>query len=121
MMAKNPSRFISAGALLERRLCTAAAATEPEEVVAQAAGRSVKQPRLYRRLSALGATGGSVADTLNEYINEGKVVTHRELTTYIKELRKYHKFQHALEVVSLCILSNLVAEKTRENEMIDKF
>ena len=56
---------------------------------------------LYRRLSALGGTGGSVADTLNEYLSEGHFVKKYDLWSAIKQLRRFGKLNHALQVCSL--------------------
>lgn len=64
----------------------------------QKQSQSVTEKRLYRRLSSLGATGGTVAQTLNQYTREGNFVKKVELERCVRELRRYGKYVHALEV-----------------------
>ena len=90
------SRLVSSRVSLARWLCTAAVEAEAPVVKVASAGR--RQP-LYRRLSTLGATGG----TLNQCIREGKVLKKYMLDICIRELRKYRRYQHALEVFSLSL------------------
>ncbi|PKA55825.1 Pentatricopeptide repeat-containing protein [Apostasia shenzhenica] len=62
-------------------------------------GRKDGRP-LYRRLSALGvAPEGSVAKTMNKWLREGRAVRVEELIKYVKELRKYQRYRHALELM----------------------
>ncbi|ESW17131.1 hypothetical protein PHAVU_007G213200 [Phaseolus vulgaris] len=82
----NSARLISGGGWLLRRLCTAAESP-------------AKNPNLYRILSALDMTGGSVSETLNSYIMQGKAVKKTELERCVEQLRRYRKFQHALEII----------------------
>ncbi|PIA28293.1 hypothetical protein AQUCO_07200148v1 [Aquilegia coerulea] len=59
---------------------------------------------LYRRLSALGkaaaeSSGETVTKILNQYVREGKVVKKYEIQICIRQLRKYKRFHHALELM----------------------
>uniref|UniRef100_A0A2P2IZP7 Pentatricopeptide repeat-containing protein At1g02370 isoform X2 n=1 Tax=Rhizophora mucronata TaxID=61149 RepID=A0A2P2IZP7_RHIMU len=99
-MAKQPNRLLSTGSCLARQLCTVAA--EKLSKATLAAARSRGDPKkLYRRLSALGATGETVKKTLNEFVMEGNSVNKDKFVRCVKELRRYQKFEHALEVCYL--------------------
>ncbi|XP_021904456.1 pentatricopeptide repeat-containing protein At1g02370, mitochondrial isoform X1 [Carica papaya] len=86
-------RLISSASWLVRRLCTASVEAAP------AAESSRRHGKLYRKLSALGATGGTVAQVLDQHIMEGGTVRKDELSRIIKELRKFRRHQHALEIM----------------------
>ncbi|KAM0954498.1 putative tetratricopeptide-like helical domain superfamily [Dioscorea sansibarensis] len=78
---------------VERRLCTMVAKAA-EEVETKA------WKPLYRRLSALGkAPKGSVVETLNGWLREGRAITFNELMKDVRELRRYKRFDHALELM----------------------
>lgn len=102
----------SAGArllLLRRLLSTAteavaeaaaptAAVAAPAAAAAKAGEKGGSRP-LYRRLSALGGAGeGSVSRVLNKWVREGGTPRVDDLVKHVKELRKYKRHAHALEV-----------------------
>ncbi|KAB2612004.1 pentatricopeptide repeat-containing protein [Pyrus ussuriensis x Pyrus communis] len=96
----NLSRSIFTGMWLPRKLCTTVeAATVAEAVTAAKMGQPGNPIRLYRRLSALGATGENLAKTLNQYIMEGEMFRKSQLAKCNKELRKHGKHQQALEIM----------------------
>ena len=79
---------------------TAPAAASAAATAAAAAKPAKKDPRLlYRRLSALGIAGeGSVSRVLNKWVREGGAARSEELVKHVKELRRYKRHAHALEV-----------------------
>ncbi|KAI9180653.1 hypothetical protein LWI28_006944 [Acer negundo] len=91
-MKHNQCRLMTSGLSLVRRLCTVTVDSVTEKLTGN-------NDRLYKKLSALGITGRSVEQTLNEYKLEGKVIRKVELGHSIRGLRRYGRFNHALEVM----------------------
>lgn len=104
-----PPAYSSAARLLLRcRLSTAieaaavaAAPTAAAPIVAAAKAGKKKDPwPLYPSLSALGSAGeGSVSRVLNKWVREGGAPRAKDLVSHIRELRKYRRHAHALEVM----------------------
>ncbi|XP_058765267.1 pentatricopeptide repeat-containing protein At1g02370, mitochondrial-like [Vicia villosa] len=96
----NYGRLIPGGGSLLRRLCTA-------YPVATVAELPKKKYNLYQRLSELEKTGGTVSQTLNQYIMEGKAVGKGELDKCVQELRKYRRIHHAFEIMEWMIMRKI--------------
>lgn len=62
---------------------------------------------LYRRLSPMGDWSESMVPILNQWVQEGRDVNKPALQLIIKQLRRYKRYKHALEVSSLLFLVNL--------------
>ncbi|KAD6120245.1 hypothetical protein E3N88_11516 [Mikania micrantha] len=99
MMIIRCRSWISSARMLRTFSTAVEEANVASEVISPPHKHSANEKRLYRRLSELGATGGTVAHTLNQYIREGNFVKKIELERCIRELRRYGKYQHALEVM----------------------
>ncbi|KAK4782416.1 hypothetical protein SAY86_016518 [Trapa natans] len=88
------SRLVATKLSQLRPFCTAAAAAAGE--VTWEIGKPM---RLYQKLAALGAAGGSVSSTLNEHVMDGNQVEENDLVKIAHELLKYGRPDHALQVM----------------------
>ncbi|VVA89717.1 unnamed protein product [Arabis nemorensis] len=57
-----------------------------------------RQREMFKKLSTLSVTGETVAQTLNQFIMEGIPVRKFDLFRCAKDLRKFRRHQHALEI-----------------------
>ena len=71
---------------------------------------------LYRRISPLGDPKVSIVPILDQWISEGQTVSKPPLLDIIKELRRFKRYTHALEVsiynspfLFLCFLFLVIA------------
>ncbi|KAL8149147.1 hypothetical protein AgCh_006234 [Apium graveolens] len=97
---------------LIRYLCTAVRK-------AHLAPASTKSDVLYNRLSALGKTGGSAIDTLNQYFSEGYYARKYQLDSCIWQLRKFGKATHALQVMEWMQMRNIKFHPTDHAKFLD--
>lgn len=103
MVKKLPIRQFSWASAAARRLCSSsslAAASETSPTTAEIEEKKKEFVPLYRRLSALGgAPAGAVFKTMNKWVREGRPTKAVELMKYVKDLRKYRRYKHALELM----------------------
>ncbi|XP_072996765.1 pentatricopeptide repeat-containing protein At4g01990, mitochondrial-like [Typha latifolia] len=99
MMLQNPIRILFRRVAAARSLSATAVASSEAELKVEK-GEAKEWKPLYRRLSALGgAPEGSVEKALNKWVREGRTVRAVQLMKYVKELRKYKRHKHALELM----------------------
>lgn len=61
--------------------------------------REQQTTTLYRRISPVGNSNESIVPVLDKWIEEGRPVSQNELRTIVRELRRYGRFKHALQVI----------------------
>ncbi|XP_050228611.1 pentatricopeptide repeat-containing protein At2g20710, mitochondrial-like [Mercurialis annua] len=69
---------------------------------------------LYRRISPVGDPKQSIVPILDKWIDEGRTVDKEHLQTFIKELRKYKRYSHALQI-SMWMSDKRYLELTRRD------
>lgn len=67
-----------------------------------------REESLYSKLLALGEADANVADTLNQWVKDGKDLKRYNAISCINQLRKFGKYNHAIQVtlslsLSLCM------------------
>ncbi|KAJ0245265.1 Pentatricopeptide repeat-containing protein [Hirschfeldia incana] len=102
----NFRNLISSGSRLGKRFCatlfspasSAAAGVVEASVSSPPTAAASRQREMYKKLSKLSVTGGTVTQTLNQFIMEGTPVRKDDLFRCAKDLRKFRRHQHALEM-----------------------
>ncbi|KAL4191709.1 hypothetical protein AMTRI_Chr07g81920 [Amborella trichopoda] len=56
------------------------------------------QDSIFKRISPLGDPGTSVVPLLEEWVREGRKVHKSDLQSLVKEMRRYRRYKHALEI-----------------------
>lgn len=101
-MAKNPNprRALMLGSVAMRSLSTATMTNVGPTARIASPSSSSSSSSLYRRLSALASNrDGTVAKVLDGWVMEGNSINKNYIISFIKELRKYKRFRHALELI----------------------
>lgn len=92
--------FLSPAASPEASTSASPPACHGVTTASPSAGKKSDERLLYRRLSVLGgAKDGSVHKTLNKWVGQGNRATAIDLMNCVKELRKYKRYSHALEIM----------------------
>ncbi|CAH2047206.1 unnamed protein product [Thlaspi arvense] len=96
----NFRNLIASGSRLGKRFCTTvfAPAADGVEASVSAPTAASRKRMIYQKLSKLPVTGGTVAQTLNQFVMEGITVRKEELFRCAKDLRKFRRHQHSLEI-----------------------
>ncbi|MQL99709.1 hypothetical protein Taro_032436 [Colocasia esculenta] len=100
-MARVLARAASWASPVVRRLCTVASEAPVSESASTAAvAEASKAKHLYRRLSVLGgAPKGAVSKAMNKWLREGRRIRAINVMKFVKELRNYKRYGHALELM----------------------
>ncbi|KAG0478330.1 hypothetical protein HPP92_013049 [Vanilla planifolia] len=76
---------------------------------------------LYRRLSAVGIiSGGSVSETMKEWLNEGRRVTEAQLMNFVCKFRKYKSYKIALELMDWMESQHMVGSHAVHIDLLSK-
>ncbi|CAN8306436.1 unnamed protein product [Cochlearia groenlandica] len=97
----NFRNLISFGSRLGKRFFATVfspAASSAVESSASLPTAASRQRELYKKLSKLSVTGGTVSETLNQLTMEGITVRKGDLFRCAKDLRKFRRHYHALEI-----------------------
>ncbi|XP_024009169.1 pentatricopeptide repeat-containing protein At1g02370, mitochondrial isoform X2 [Eutrema salsugineum] len=96
----NFRNLIASGSRLGRRFCATVSspASAGVEAYASAPTAASRQREIYNKLSKLSVTEGTVPETLNQFIMEGITLRKHDLFRCAKLLRKFRRYQHALEI-----------------------
>ncbi|KAF8112947.1 hypothetical protein N665_0058s0046 [Sinapis alba] len=99
----NFRNLIASGSRLGKRFCAtvfspASSAGVDASVSSAAPTAASRQREMYKKLSKLSVTGGTVTQTLNQFIMEGTPIRKDDLFRCAKDLRKFRRHQHALEI-----------------------
>ncbi|KAJ0088202.1 hypothetical protein Patl1_32849 [Pistacia atlantica] len=87
---RNVSR-ISSVSTATRNLTTERRSTNPD---------SNSMRGLFRRITPLGDPTVSIVPLLDQWVQEGRTVEKEQLQLFIKELRSFRRFTHALQVLT---------------------
>lgn len=66
--------------------------------IATTTQRNFSISELYRRISPVGDPNVSIVPILNQWVEEGRPAEKEELQSFIKELRYYKRYSHALQI-----------------------